>query len=226
MRAYPMNFKFPKTLLLAAVVISAFLVSFLWSPPARAVEKSPQWFSLEFKGGVWIPTDRTTRNSLGTLEPTGMLEFGFLYASKLGVEVGVGFISANGTSIGVGSGLPAADTFNFTMIPISNSITFRADFIEDQLFVPYIKAGPDYVIFRENNQGTVTSGVKLGLHGTLGVGLCLDRIEDLSDFMENSLHVNDVYFTLEGRYGWINGFGAQGADLSNITATGGLLFEF
>ncbi len=173
-----------------------------------------------------MPTDRTTRDSLGTLEPTGMLEFGFLYASKLGVELGVGFIGASGTSIGVGSGLPAADTFNFTMIPISNSVTFRADFVEDQLFVPYVKAGPDYVIFRENNQGTVTSGVKLGLHGTLGVGICLDRIEDLSEFMEESLNVNDVYFTLEGRYAWVNGFGASGADLSNITATGGLLFEF
>ena len=143
-------------------------------PPAA--EKTPQWWSLEFKGGVGIPVNRTTRD--------------------------------------------------FTMIPIQNSFAFRADFKEDQLLVPYVKAGPDYVIYRENKQGEVTTGVKIGLHGALGLQILLDRIEDLSSFMEDSMKVNDVYFVIEGRYGWINNFGGRGLSLSNLTASGGLLFEF
>ena len=193
-------------------------------PPAA--EKTPQWWSLEFKGGVWIPVNRTTRDFLGSFSPTGMVEFGFLYHSKFGAELGVGYVGAGGFAVGTNSGAVSRDRFDFTMIPIQNSFAFRADFKEDQLLVPYVKAGPDYVIYRENKQGEVTTGVKIGLHGALGLQILLDRIEDLSSFMEDSMKVNDVYFVIEGRYGWINNFGGRGLSLSNLTASGGLLFEF
>jgi len=191
-----------------------------------AVENTPQWFSLEFKAGAWIPTNGTTRGSLGSVSPTGSVEFGFLYKSKFGAEVGVGVIMEDGTAFGATSGNPSGDKFDLLLIPIHNSFAFRADFKEDQLLVPYVKAGPDYVLFRESLNGRTTSGVKFGLHGAAGLQILLDRIDPLSDLMENGLGVNDVYFTVEGRYAWINNFGGGGLDLSNLTATGGFLFEF
>ncbi len=207
-----------------AVFVSLFLLS---ASSLNAKERTPQWWSLEMKGGAWMPLDQTTKNFFGNCcEPTGMVEFGFLYKSKLGVEVGVGYTGAGGKAIGGISGAVSGDGFDFTMIPIQNSVTFRADFKEDQLFVPYVKAGLDYVIFRENVQGDVTSGVKLGLHTTGGVQILLDKIEDLTENLELSMGVNDVYFVVEGRYGWINGFGGTGVDLSNLTFSGGFLFEF
>jgi len=112
------------------------------------------------------------------------------------------------------------------MIPIENSVAFRADFKEDQFLVPFVKGGLDYVIFRENLQGVVTKGVKVGLHTAGGLQILLDRIDELSDFMERSVGVNDVYFVLEGRYAWVNSFGKKGVDLSNLMFSGGLLFEF
>jgi hypothetical protein len=202
------------------------VLAFLWPAFAAAEELTPQWFSLEFKGGVWIPTNGTTRGSLGSLAPTGSVEFGFLYKSKFGAELGVGVILEDGTAFGATSGNPSGDKFDLLLIPIHNSFAFRADFKEDQLFVPYVKAGPDYVLFRESLDGRSTSGVKFGLHGALGLQILLDRIDPLSNYMEKDVGVNDVYFTIEGRYGWINNFGGRGLDLSGLTATGGFLFEF
>lgn len=198
----------------------------LLSVASQAAENTPQWFSLEFKAGAWIPTNGTTRGSLGTFAPTGSIEFGFLYKSKFGAELGVGLLLEDGTAFGAVSGAPSGDKFDLLLIPIHNSFAFRADFREDQLLVPYVKAGPDYVFFRESLNGQTTSGIKFGLHGALGLQILLDRIDPLSDLMENELGVNDVYFTVEGRYGWINNFGGGGLDLSNLTATGGFLFEF
>lgn len=199
---------------------------FLLPAVLPAAEKTPQWFSLEFKGGVWFPTNGTTRGALGTFEPTGSIEFGFLYQSKFGAELGVGIALADGTAVGAVSGNPSGDTFNLLLVPIHNSFVFRADFKEDQLFVPYVKAGPDYILFRESLNGTSTSGVKFGLHGAAGLQILLDRLDPLSNLMENDLGVNDVYFTIEGRYAWVNNFGGNGLDLSGLTTTAGFLFEF
>jgi len=203
-----------------------FIFVFLWPLYLSAVEKTPQWFSLEFKGGVWFPTNGTTKGSLGTMEPTGSIEFGFLYQSKFGAELGVGIALADGTAVGSVSGAPSQDKFSLLLIPIHNSFVFRADFKEDQLFVPYVKAGPDYILFRESLNGSSTSGVKFGLHGAAGLQILLDRIDPLSNLMEDDLGVNDVYFTIEGRYAWVNNFGGNGLDLSGLNATAGFLFEF
>ena len=210
--------------------VSFFLVVLLLSTQSSALiakELTPQWWSLEFKGGAWMPMNGTTKDFLGSCcGPTGAVEFGFLYKSKFGVEVGVGYIGEGGRAVGAASGAVSRDKFDFTMIPIQNSFTFRADFKEDQLLVPYAKFGLDYLIFRENIQGDVTKGVKLGLHAAGGLQILLDKIEDLSTTLESSLGVNDVYFTLEGRYAWVDGFGGSGVDLSNLTFSGGFLFEF
>lgn len=210
-----------------AVLKRLFIFMMLFWPAALpAAENTPQWFSLEFKAGAWFPTNGTTRGSLGTVSPTGSIEFGFLYKSKFGAELGVGLLMEDGTAFGATSGAPSGDKFNLLLIPVHNSFAFRADFREDQLLVPYVKAGPDYVFFRETLNGGSTSGFKFGLHGAAGLQILLDRLDPLSDFMENEMGVNDVYFTIEGRYGWINNFGGGGLDLSNLTATGGFLFEF
>ncbi len=202
-----------------------FLLIFLPST-LQAVEKTPQWFSLEFKGGVWMPLNRTTRDFLGTINPMGLAEFGFLYHSRYGAEIGVGYVGAGGSAVGKVSGAQSGDRFHFTMIPLCSSFTFRGVWKEDQLLIPYAKAGPDFWLFRENVQGNVTKGVKYGLHAALGLQVDLSYVEDLSEFMEETMGVNHIYFILEGRYGWINSFGRNGIDLSNLTASGGLLFEF
>ncbi len=204
-----------------------FFLSLLICPSALfAKELTPQWWSLEVQGGAWLPTNTVTKNSLGgCCSLTGTADFSFLYQGRYGVEVGAGYVGAGGTATGRTSGAVSGDSFNLTLIPIQTSFAFRADFKEDQLLVPYLKAGLDDVFFHESVQGDVTKGFKLGLHTAGGLQILLDRLEDIPRSFEE-MGVNDIYFVLEGRYGWINGFGGSGIDLSGFTFSGGLLFEF
>lgn len=206
-------------------VFCVVLVLFGFVAPVATEELTPQWFSLEFKGGVWIPTGATTKNFLSCCQPTGVVNFGFLYHSKWGAELGVGFTHSSGLALST-AGVVSGDRFSLLQIPIENNFTFRADFKENQIVVPYVRAGPDYVYFRENTQGNVTSGLKFGLHGAVGVQILLEWIDDLSLWLERDVGVNDVYLVIEGRYGWIDNFGARGLNLSGLTTSAGLLFEF
>jgi len=191
----------------------------------HAAERTPQWFSLEIKFGEFVPMDNTTQASLSKCcNERYEIEFGVLYQSRYGFELGTGFLSEQRVASGATTGAASQDSFRFTLVPIQNNFTYRADFKENQLLVPYVKFGPDYVYFRENLQGTVVQGMKYGLHGTLGLQILLEFLGEAEDMA--SYGVNDVYFTLEGEYAWIESFGAAGLDLSGWLVSAGLLFEF
>lgn len=204
-----------------------FIFCVLMTRPLPAEETSPRWWTLELKGGIWMPTAKKARDFLGTCcDPTGQMEFGFLYHSKFGIEFGAGYVGASGKAVSATSGAFSQDTFSLMLIPLENNLSFRANFVKNQLFVPYVKAGPDYVIFRENSQGKITSGIKTGLHAAAGVEILMNSLETVSGSLEDASTIKDIYFIVEGRYAWVNGFGGSGVDLSNLMFTGGFLFEF
>ncbi len=213
--------RFPKKSFLSLLIIVAFPIL------SYAESKNPRHWTFELQGGAWQPTDPSTKTYLGACcDPLGKISLGYLWKDKFGFEIGLGYIGSGGTAVGATSGLSSNTRFNFSMMPMESSVAFRGRFKDHQLFVPYVKVGPDYVFFRENNQGSVVKGWKSGFHGTIGMGFDLSRIDELSQSSRDDMGVNDVYFVVEGRYGWINGFGGTGVDLSGFTWTGGLLFEF
>ncbi len=191
-----------------------------------AKERSPEWWSFEVKGGAWLPKGAAVTQFIDCCRVTGGAEFGFLWRSIVGLELGAGLMITNSEAVGANSRAASQDLFNFMLIPIQNSIAFRADFVENQVLVPYIKGGPDYVYFRQNRGGNVVQGLKYGLHGGGGIQFLLETIDELSISMEEEFGVNDIYLTAEARYAWINNFGGGGLDLSGWTFMGGLLFEF
>ncbi|MBI2068322.1 MAG: hypothetical protein HYW02_01460 [Deltaproteobacteria bacterium] len=208
------------------ILLGLFLMFTLYQPSLRAAELTPQWWSFEFKGSLFLPKGQLLKDFLNCCYPSGSMEFGLLIGSKLGVEVGGGFMTAKANSVGRTSGQVAAEEFRLTLIPLYNSVTFRADFKEDQILVPYVKVGPDYVFYRENVQGTTTKVVKYGLHFTGGLQFLLEVVDEISHSFEADVGVNDIYLTLEGRYNWIDSFGSGGLDLSHWSASAGFLFEF
>ncbi|MDO8643629.1 MAG: hypothetical protein Q7S00_01500, partial [bacterium] len=193
---------------------------------AQAKEETPQNFSLEFKGGIWVPQGSTVKSFIGKCcHPTGGIEFGYLWHSMLGVEAGVGLSIVDGFAQSA-AGAVSQDKFTLLLLPMKNSLTFRGDFFEDQILVPYVKGGMDYVYYKESLQGTGNWGIKTGFHGTAGLQFLMEWIDPLTHYLETEVGVNDVYFTLEGQYAKIDSFGKAGLDLSGWTLTGGLLFEF
>jgi len=197
-----------------------------YSSLAMAVEKSPQWWSTELKVGFWMPTAGTTERFFDKCcNIDVMLNGGLLYKGKYGVEAGVGFMNLSGNAIGITTGTASSDSFNLLTIPMETNAVMRFDFVENQVVVPYVKGGADYVYFREDVKGTVTSGLKTGLHGQGGLQFLIEGI-DTDASLESDYGINDIYFVIDAKYSWINSFGKTGLDLSGMTYSAGILFEF
>jgi hypothetical protein len=210
-----------KKALLIAVVLLCCAASDL-----RAEERSPQWWSMELKGGFWMPTNSNTKKFFSKCcNMVAMAEGGFLYKGAYGVELGVGVMGQDGRALGSGTGAVSADTFSMLLIPMETSLVWRADYMEEQILVPYIKGGADYVFFRENTEGAIVKGLKTGMHAIGGLQILMEWI-DADSSLEMDYGINDFYITMEAKYGWINSFGKTGLDLSGMTYSMGLLFEF
>lgn len=189
-------------------------------------ESTPKFFTFETRGGVWLPTDSGSRDFFGTCcSPGGEFEFGMIFKDRYNVTVTTGFFYKSGSQVGVGSGLSSGDSYSLYMIPIRLDFIYRFDFVNEQIVVPYLRAGVDSVIFVESAGGTLW-GNKFGLHGGAGVAFLLDRAEALSASVENGMGINDMYLTLEARYAHINSFKNTGIDLSGIYPYLGLLMAF
>lgn len=194
--------------------------------PAQAFEYTDQHWAAQFQGGFYLPTDNVIDSFLGKC-CNGMykLTFGRLFQSRYEVNIGAGFMSEGATAVGAETGRESGERFNFTVVPISNSFVYRADYVENQLFVPYVDVGFDYMFFRENLQGDVTSGWKFGYHAGGGVQILMEWFDTVADSMEE-YGINDVYLTLEGKWTQIDNFGGGGLSFTGFVFSAGILFEF
>ncbi len=206
--------------------IFIFLIFFFFSGTAHALEVTDQHWSAQIQGGFFLPTDNNVDSFLGKC-CNGMYQFTFgrIWDSKYEVNVGVAFMIEDAMARGIGTGRISDETFNFFVLPISNSFVYRADYKENQLFVPYVGAGFDYMYFRENLQEQITQGWKFGYHAMAGVQILMEFIDKFADGLEAE-GINDIYFTLEGRWNQIDNFGAGPLHFNGFTASAGLLFEF
>ncbi|MBI2340871.1 MAG: hypothetical protein HYU99_11000 [Deltaproteobacteria bacterium] len=198
------------------------------SPSNIVIGKKPEWkwFSFELKGSMWFPQNDVVKDFYGTCCNLGAeAEFGLLYKSKFNATVAVGFFHDSGQAVGVDSGDASGDKTSLWLIPIRNSFIFRIDYKNEQVVVPYVGAGLDYVFFRESVDSDSIKGLKFGFHGMGGLAFLLDRIEDIGDTLE-AKGIDDVYFTIEGRYSKIDSFKSTGLDLSGFSAYFGLLMAF
>ncbi|MBU4484546.1 WD40 repeat domain-containing protein [bacterium] len=205
-----------------------FFLILLFSNNAFAREFSPQNWGTEIKVGWWMPSNSTTDQFFGNCcNEMYRLQGGYLYKSMLQAMIGFGFLMENGSAVAVSDGTTSRDKFNFMLIPIETSCAFRADFKENQIVVPYVKVGIDYIFFRENVKGNTTKGVKYGLNAGGGIQFLLEWIDrQASDETEMDSGINDIYLTLEAEYKWVDNFGGSGLDLSGPIYSVGLLFEY
>lgn len=80
-------------------------------------------------------------------------------------------------------------------LPLSLSAGYRFDYVENQLFVPFIRGGPQYTYFHENPG---RAGEFWSWAWTAGVSLCLNRVEPRSAaILDADYGVNGTYIVLE-----------------------------
>lgn len=216
--------RFKKVMIPLTVIVFVSQMAFA----ENLIEKTPQNWTLDVKGGLFIPTDSSTKSFVGTCcNLNSEVEFGYLFNNQVNVTFSSGFGYADGNAVSVTSGSSSGDTFSLLTIPLRLSVIYRFDYKPQQLFVPYVRAGADAVVFREKTSGSsAITNIKYGGHAGVGVGILLDRFEELGHDLENNVGVNDVYLILEGRYALINNFGGSGLDLSGFYPFAGVLFEF
>ncbi len=206
------------------ILVAATLIS----SEAFAKEPSSQWWSLEVKTGFWMPKNGNVGHFFGDCcNLITRIQGGLLAHGRYGAEAGVGFFVKDGQAAGLITGEESQDSFNFFMMPFETNFVWRVDYWNWDYFLPYLKAGVDYVFFRENLQGKTTKGLKFGMHGVIGAQLNLKVIdEDAMRSLDDDLGINDMFLTFEAQYQYINNFGGKGLNLSGPVFSIGFLFEF
>ncbi|MFH1358054.1 MAG: hypothetical protein ABII18_13090 [bacterium] len=209
------------------IFFSLLTISLAWAQGVQAQEKTPQNWTLEPKIYTWFPTDSAMRDFVGLFPHAGgEVEFGYLLKNRFNFTVTGGFSYEGGNAIGLRSGGASGDSYALYLFPVRFDFIFRFDFKSDQLFLPYLRAGGDLVFFHERGTGNNITNYKFGFHGGAGIGVLLDRIEQLGHNLETVIGVNDIYFTFEVRYAYLNSFSTTGLDLSGFYPYMGVLFEF
>jgi hypothetical protein len=216
-----------RTIKIMILVIALLLVPKM--SHAQWVERrpSPQWWSFEVKTGFWMPQASTTKlffDACCNIETR--LQGGLLIHGRYGIEQGVGFMIKGGDAIGEETGEKSFDRFSLLLIPMETNFVWRMDYWGSKYVIPYIKTGIDYVYFRENTKGDVTNGVKFGVHGVGGLQVPLSQFSDDVAAMDADYGINEMSFTFEAQYQWLNNFGGKGLDLTGWLFSIGLLFTF
>ena len=196
-------------------------------PAAGIGRESPQIGFFEIGMGFWMPrNDVLDAFFTKCCNIIPKIQGGVLFNKRYGIELGVGFLYKTAAAIGSQSGQPSQDRFNFLLIPIETNFAWRADYFSWRYLVPYMKAGVDYVFFREGDKGKTVSGMKYGIHGEGGLQINVGEMGGMNDIMDGDYGINDFFITLGARYQWINNFGKAGLDLSGPVYSMSLLFEF
>jgi len=219
------NVKSTRTILISIIFFgSMFCISF----ETHAREPSPQWWSAEIKTGFWMPSSNNVNHFFGNCcNLITRVQGGLLVHGRYGAEIGAGFFMKNATASGTITGESSEDRFNFLLLPIETNFVWRADYWSWDYVIPYMKAGLDYVFFRENLKGKITKGVKYGFHVAGGVQLNMKMFDEGTILtLDDDFGINDLFITLETQYQFIDNFGSHGLDLSGPVFSAGLLFEF
>ncbi len=226
---------------LLAVSVIACLLSFTrafakWPTPEVAtsrgwvnVNESPLSSALDIHYGTgiyrdyfWTGVPHHTEN-MKALHLDGEILLPITYGyGKAGAGLGTGILIRRNIP------LPNAQVAHILAFPIVAQISYRADFMKDQILVPFLKAGMGSTFFQRIEGGAAGKAVFAYWDYRFGGGveLCLNKIDPKSahDF-DQSIGVNNTYFVFE--YLKSKPFGEENAktDLDHSEYRFGLRFE-
>jgi len=148
------------------------------------------------------------------------------------IGVNAGYMHASAAALADDLITRTGDETSLTLLPLSVSLVYRADFlraVEGVGLIPYAKAGLDCTFWRiaDTARSGTTDGKTLGWHGALGVSLDLASFDpDAARVMDRESGVNQTAIFFEvARYA-LDGFGSNSVlHVGDTTWMGGLMFE-
>jgi len=156
--------------------------------------------------------------------PGGQAQFTWYLLRNLGLSARVGAFYASGFAVDK-TGRRSGEKLQFYVIPTQLEATYRFDFLNEQVLVPWLSAGGDYWLYREDNQfAKDVQGGKTGWHGGAGLGILLDRLEpDSMNEMQQDFGVENVFLELGVQRTYMT---QTGLNFNGWVYSAGLLFEF
>jgi hypothetical protein len=192
----------------------ALLAMALGASPAHAqdserkgLEKdlTPTYGNFELRYGG-INLDDREINRVYKDNPTNILqmEFGPQFFRVIELDVGFGFFQELAYTID-SNGTQSGDRTMLTWFPFVFDGTLRAQFLDEQLLVPFVRGGFDFILWNEKwdtggDSKSVLRGNKFGNHTGFGVNLLLDAFaKERASLLEVTSGINDSYLVFEWR---------------------------
>ncbi len=185
-------------------------------------------FTSELRGGAVMFYEDEFEDFFGEeFFPMGRYVMGVSMIPNLELNLSVGGMFLEGDALGQEAGDESGEEFEFWIVPVQLGLTYRFDFTEEQLLVPWITGGGDYWFFGEDNEfEDDVKGDKTGYHAGGGVAILLDALEPpAAKRMENLWGVHDTFITISGEWTQMTDED-EGIDFSNVQYSGGLMFVF
>ena len=155
------------------------------------------------------------------------VDAGYSLRHVLGISAGFGLLREKGYLLSSDlSSSSQEDLLN--VIPLNLSVIARADFLKDQLLVPFASAGLDYWLWQEkwteNDSDVSMSGGKQGYHYALGGQLLLDPFDEVAaSLLEVTRGIEDTYLSVEYR---VQEFDTEGISFDSNSLTVGFRFNY
>ncbi len=149
-----------------------------------------QGYKLKYKNYLWNSTTSLTTEGYGfnlglewipLVTPVG----------KIALSSGIGFATI------VDAPVSSVSTANLYVAPIYLGLTYRADFIKNQVLVPFISGGVDLSLSTQTSKtGDGRSGVRIykGYYYSSGLELCLNTFDSASGReLDSRIGINGFY---------------------------------
>ncbi|MCB0403529.1 MAG: hypothetical protein KDD51_02005 [Bdellovibrionales bacterium] len=168
-------------------------------------------------------TDADTNSQLGHAVHVA---FEWLPVKSLG-KLGIGFATAGVFGL---SNVPLSGNryASLNVLPLEGFLSYRAEYVHQQVLVPYVKAGASVLWVRQTSEtGAEVPGTRAyyGRDLSLGLEICLSKIDpEASRKLDRSVGINSTYLVVE--YTQSRSIGPAGSpNLSHDAYRAGLRFE-
>lgn len=147
-------------------------------------------------------------------------------SGKLGYQLGVSLMLANGNGILKSTGQASLETFTFLTVPITAGGVYRFEYKDKQLIVPYVAGGGTLLALFEKRDDEAAPNKAFG-GGFYGAGGALFNVSSLdpdSSFqLDNEYGISNLWLTLEFRLVEVS---ASAFSFSNAYVNAGVSFDF
>lgn len=157
--------------------------------------------------------------------------FGWYPVKNLELASKLGYITKKGKIyIKSGDEGKQEEKFLFTLVPIQLELSYRFDFIEEQLIVPSIGIGYDWWYYQQNFGGDEIDdekGNRSGYHYHAGLAILLDKLDPSGNFfLQRDFGIENVFLNLDFLSPSFKKQNEEILDLNGYRYSIGLLFEF